>query len=95
MGQFSVLFNALVGHYCTLNNKPAANPLINHMNRAIVLCNSKVVYPSSDILPELDHPVIHGNLPATASEFPDTSLELLKRLVGPTYFTAFEGEAKK
>ena len=77
------------------HSNPTANPLINPRDRTIVLCNSKVIYPPSNILAELHHPVIHGHSPASASEFPDTPLKLLKRLIGPTDFTAFKGETEK
>ncbi len=43
------------------HTNPAANPLINARNRTIVFCYSKVIYPTSDKLIELQHPVIHRN----------------------------------
>jgi hypothetical protein len=92
-----------VPHFCpdisplfpVTHPKPAANPLVNLRDRFVVLCNSKVVYPSSEILSKFHHPVIHGYSPAATGELTDTSLKLLKRLVGPTYFTPLEGKAKK
>lgn len=80
---------------CALCANPASNPLINNGDRTVVLCYSKVVYPSSNILPELHHPVSHGYSPTTTGEFLDTSLEFLKRLFGPTDFTALKSKAEK
>jgi hypothetical protein len=77
------------------HTNPAANPLINPRDRTIVLCNSKVIYPTSNVLTKLHHPVIHGYSPTSASEFPDTPLKLLKRLIGPTDFTALKSKAEK
>ena len=92
-----------VPHFCSdisplfpvTHPKPAANLLINTRYRAVVLCDSKVVSPSPQVLTDFHHLIIHGHPPALASEFTDTSLELLKRFVGPTDFTPLNGEAKK
>ena len=92
-----------VPHFCTdisplfpvTHPNTASNPLIYTRNRTVILCNSKVVSPPSDILPELHHPIIHGDPPASAGEFTNTPLKFLKRFVGSTDFTPLVGEAKK
>lgn len=64
------------------HSNPAANPLINSRNGTVILCNSKVIDPTLNVLMRLLHPVIHGNPPAATGEFPDAPLKLFKRLIG-------------
>jgi hypothetical protein len=73
----------------------AANPLINLRDWTVILRNTEIIYPTSGILPELHHPVIHGDPPTSAGELTDSTLEFLKRFIGPTNSTTSKGKAKK
>jgi hypothetical protein len=74
---------------------PTANPLINLRNWTVVFCNTKVIYPALDVLPEFHHPVIHGNPPASTGEFTNSSFEFIKRFIGPTNSATSKGKTEK
>jgi hypothetical protein len=64
-------------------------------NRPVILRNPEISHPAAEVFRKLLEPVIHGNEPASAGEFPQPSLESRKGLVRPEDLCALEREAKK
>ena len=93
--EVSYLRSCITPLFPVAHSQPTPNPMIKNGNRTVVLCNSKVLYPTSDVLSEFHHSILHGYSPTSAGEFPDASLELLKRFVSPADCAVTKGKAKK